>query len=205
MARYTKFTFPISSYQPQALQEGFSEKELRREYSRLRSVARKRLERFAGTEWEDTNVYRYNKGRYKPVAQVTSKTELARLLSDVARFLTAEGGSVSGQKSIRDKAIATWKAKGYDWINTKNYASFARFLEFSREFVGQPYMEKAAELFRRADEQGVDPEQIKANYDWYWKHFDEESMVLPSMPNTRPAPDGRFKKVVYKGGRKRNR
>ena len=49
MARYTKFTFPISSYQPQALQEGFSEKELRREYSRLRSVARKRLERFAGT------------------------------------------------------------------------------------------------------------------------------------------------------------
>lgn len=113
MSRYTKFTFPISAYQPQALQEGYSEKELRREYSRLRSVARKRLERFAGTEWEDTNVYRYNKGRYKPVAQVTSKTELACLLSEVAHFLTAEGGSVSGQKSIREKAIATWKAYSF--------------------------------------------------------------------------------------------
>lgn len=204
MARYTKFSFPISAYQPQALQEGFSEKELRKEYSRLRSVARKRLERFAGSEFADSTVYRYNKGRYIPVADVKSKTELSHLLSDVARFLTAEGGSVSGQRSIRDKAIATWHDKGYDWINTKNYASFARFLEFSREFVGQPYMEKAAELFRRADDQGVDPEQIKANYEWYWKNFDEDSMTLPTMATTRERPNGRFKKVVYKGG-KRNR
>ncbi len=196
MARYTKFSFPISAYQPQALQEGFSEKELRKEYSRLRSVARKRLERFAGSEFADSNVYRYNKGRYIPVADVKSKTELSRLLSDVARFLTAEGGSVSGQRSIRDKAIATWHDKGYDWINTKNYASFARFLEFSREFVGQPYMEKAAELFRRADEQGVDPEQIKANYEWYWKNFDEESATLPELPR---------KKRRQRNGRKRNR
>ncbi len=191
MARYTKFSFPISAYQPQALQEGFSEKELRKEYSRLRSVARKRLERFAGSEFADSNVYRYNKGRYIPVADVKTKTELARLLSDVARFLTAEGGSVSGQRSIRDKAIATWHDKGYDWINTKNYASFARFLEFSREFVGQPYMEKAAELFRRADEQGVDPEQIKANYEWYWKNFDEENTTLPTPPRKRGRQNGR--------------
>jgi hypothetical protein len=200
MARYTKFTFPISSYQPQALQEGFSEKELRREYSRLRSVARKRLERFAGTEWEDTSVYRYNKGRYKPVAQVTSKTELSHLLSDVAKFLSAAGGSVTGQKEIRDKAIATWHDKGYDWINKDNYAAFARFLEFAREFVGQPYLEKTVEMFRRAEDQGVDPEHIKQNFEWYWKNFDEDSLALPSMPTARQKPTG--KKVVYKGGKR---
>lgn len=191
MSRYTKFTFPISAYQPQALQEGYSEKELRREYSRLRSVARKRLERFEGSEFEDYNVYRYNKGKYVPLSQVSNKGELVHLLSDVARFLTAEAGSVTGQRAIRDKAIATWHEKGYTWLNKSNYAAFARFLEFSREFVGQPYMEKAAELFRRADDQGVPVEQIRSNFDWYWKNFDPDSSEMPTPPRKRGRNNGR--------------
>lgn len=191
MSRYTKFTFPISAYQPQALQEGYSEKELRREYSRLRSVARKRLERFQGSEFEDSNVYRYNKGKYVPLSQVSNKGELVHLLSDVARFLTAEAGSVNGQRAIRDKAIATWHEKGYTWLNKSNYAAFARFLEFSREFVGQPYMEKAAELFRRADDQGVSVEQIRSNFEWYWKNFDPDSSEMPTSPRKRGRNNGR--------------
>lgn len=191
MTRYIKFTFPISAYQPQALQEGYSEKELRREYSRLRSVARKRLERFAGSEFVDSNVYRYNKGKYVPLSQVSNKGELVHLLSDVARFLTAEGGSVSGQRALRDKAIATWHENGYTWLNKSNYAAFARFLEFSREFVGQPYMEKAAELFRRADDQGVPVEQIKRNFEWYWENFDSDSSEMPTPPKKRGRNNGR--------------
>lgn len=191
MSRYTKFTFPISAYQPQALQEGYSEKELRREYSRLRSVARKRLERFQGSEFENSNVYLYNKGKYVPLSLVSNKGELVHLLSDVARFLTAEAGSVSGQRAIRDKAIATWQEKGYTWLNKSNYAAFARFLEFSREFVGQPYMEKAAELFRRADDQGVSVEQIKSNFEWYWKNFDPDSSEIPTPPRKRGRNNGR--------------
>lgn len=191
MSRHTKFTFPISAYQPQALQEGYSEKELRREYSRLRSVARKRLERFEGSEFEDSNVYRYNKGKYVPLSQVSNKGELVHLLSDVARFLTAEAGSVTGQRAIRDKAIATWHEKGYGWINKSNYAAFSRFLEFSREFVGQPYMEKAAELFRRADDQGVPVEQIRSNFEWYWKNFDPDSSEMPTPPRKRGRNNGR--------------
>lgn len=191
MARYTKFSFPISAYQPQALQEGYSENELRREYSRLRSVARKRLERFEGSEFEDSNVYRYNKGKYVPLSQVSNKGELVHLLSDVARFLTAEAGSVTGQRAIRDKAIATWHDKGYTWLNKSNYAAFARFLEFSREFVGQPYMEKAAELFRRADDQGVSVEQIKSIFEWYWKNFDPDSSEMPTPPRKRGRNNGR--------------
>lgn len=191
MSRYTKFSFPISAYQPQALQEGYSEKELRREYSRLRSVARKRLERFEGSEFEDSNVYRYNKGKYVPLSQVSNKGELVHLLSDVARFLTAEAGSVTGQRAIRDKAIATWHDKGYTWLNNSNYAAFARFLEFSREFVGQPYLERAAELFRRADDQGVPVVQIKSNFEWYWKNFDPDSSEMPTPPRKRGRNNGR--------------
>ena len=191
MSRYIKFTFPISAYQPQALREGYSEEELRREYSRLRSVARKRLERFQGSDFEDSNVYRYNKGKYVPLSNVSNKGELVHLLSDVARFLTAEAGSVSGQRAIRDKAITTCNEKGYTWINKSNYAAFARFLEFAREFVGQPYMEKVAELFRRADNQGVPVEQIKSYFEWYWKNFDPDSSVMPIAPKKEGRNNGR--------------
>lgn len=192
MARFVKFTFPISAYQPQALSEAYSEKELRKEYSRLRSVAQKRLKNFEGTEWTDTTVYRYNKGRYVTLKNVKNKQELVHLLSDVARFLTAEGGSVSGLKEIRRKALETWHAKpGYDWLNEGNYMAFTRFLEFAREFTGGPYETRAAEIFRAAEQEEVDPETIKQNFDWYWKNFDEDNNKLPDLPKKRGAQNGR--------------
>lgn len=197
MARFVKFTFPISAYQPQALSEAYSEKELRKEYSRLRSVAQKRLKNFEGTEWTDTTVYRYNKGRYVTLKNIKNKQELVHLLSDVARFLTAEAGSVTGLKEIRKKALETWHAKpGYDWLNEGNYMAFTRFLEFAREFKKAPYLDRATEIYKAAEDQGVDPETIKKNFEWYWKNFDEENNKLPEPPK---------KKRGAKNGRKRNR
>ena len=45
MAKYVKFTFPISAYHPDALQNEYTERELRKEYARLRDIAQKRLKR----------------------------------------------------------------------------------------------------------------------------------------------------------------
>lgn len=109
-----------------------TDKELRREYSRLRSIARKRLERFEGTEWTTSQIYKYNKEGFKPLKDIKSDRELRHLLSDVARFVTAERGSVSGLEKERRKAVQTLNERGYEFVNKKNFRKFAEFMDYVR-------------------------------------------------------------------------
>jgi hypothetical protein len=109
-----------------------TDKELRKEYTRLRSIARKRLERFEGTEWTDTQVYKLNAGVYKPLKEIKSDRELRHLFSDVARFVTADTGSVSGLEKQREKGVQTLNERGYDFVNKQNYRQFAEFMEYAR-------------------------------------------------------------------------
>lgn len=112
--------------------KALTDKELRTEYSRLRSIARKRLERFEGTEWTTSQIYKYNKEGFKPLAEIKSDRELRMLLSDVARFVTAERGSVSGLEKERKQAVKTLNERGYTFVNKKNFRKFAEFMEYVR-------------------------------------------------------------------------
>ena len=57
---YRGFSWNISSYYPMALQEGHTEKELRKEYAKLRSVAQKSLKRLGESRYRDSETYRQN-------------------------------------------------------------------------------------------------------------------------------------------------
>lgn len=118
-------------YTPTGAKE-LTDKELRKEYSRLRSIARKRLERFEGTEWTTSQIYQYNKEGFKPLKEIKSDRELRYLLSDVARFITAERGSVSGLEKERRQAVKTLNERGYTFVNKKNFRKFAEFMEYVR-------------------------------------------------------------------------
>lgn len=122
--------FEKDVYTPEGV-GSISDRELRKEYSRLRSIARKRLERMQGTDFEDTQIYKLNVGKYKPIKQLEPR-ELRRLFVDVAKFVMSDRGSLKGLEQERAKIIATMHERGYAWVNEKNYRKFADFLEFSR-------------------------------------------------------------------------
>ena len=100
------------SYMP-AFSTAKPESELRKEYSRLRKIAQKRLARFVGTEWEKSEVFKRNYGKYPLLADIKSPTQLRYELAALARFINAETSSVSGLKRQRAKTIETLKDKGY--------------------------------------------------------------------------------------------
>lgn len=162
--------FPPGDYFPDALRR-YSEKELRKEYSRLRSIARKRLEVFSKSEFRDSAVYQYNKGRYVPLSKVQSSSELRLLLTDVTRFILAESGTVSGQRRIRKKAIQTFKDTWGIKITPEEYNDFLRFLEFVKDAEGFRYdMEAVREIWNNARE-GVSASDIKDLYCEYKAEF----------------------------------
>ena len=78
---------------------------IRREYSRLRDIAQKRLKRLAEAEPE-SYAYRHNVGQYAPARGQTTK-ELAAKLPELARFIAAKTGTVRGIREQRIKAAAT--------------------------------------------------------------------------------------------------
>lgn len=107
------------------------EKQIREEYSRLRSIARKRLDRIRGTEWESSDIYHQNVGKFKPLSQI-SQSELPGYLDAVSRFVLAQRSSIKGLEQYRKASVENLQKQGFSFVNEKNYNEVVRFLEVSR-------------------------------------------------------------------------
>ena len=136
---YRNFKWPISTYYPGALAER-SEKELRQEYSRLRAVAQKSIQRLGKSEFAGGATYRNAVGRFPTTKSIKDKRELTMALVDLTQFVAAKGSSVSGLKAIRAEQVHTWnKVYKYDFVNTDNYDAWVEFLEAEHDAIGFVY------------------------------------------------------------------
>ena len=59
----------------------------RSELRRLQHIANDRLQKFTGTEWEQSDVYKSNKGQYDKNVKKMSREEVDMKLNQVYRFL----------------------------------------------------------------------------------------------------------------------
>ena len=174
-----KLSFPVFEYNPKGLKSK-PEKELRKEYSRLRSIARKRIERMAETEFARTETFKYNVNRFKQLSGISSNVELRHLLVDLTRFLLAEGGSVTGQREIKRRSINKFRESGFDFVNEENYLDWIDFLHYVRDMEGFKYgkdeesvritvKNALKESFKQAIAEGVESDAEKA-YKFYMQN-----------------------------------
>ena len=143
---------------------------VKKEYTRLRDIAMKRLKRFETAGLTNTQAYRKNISHYPKLKNIKSNYELAARLSDLERFITAEAGSVSGQKKIRKKAISTLHEHDYTFVNESDFDDFTDFMEEYREQMldGSGYDSgDAADLYGVVVKQKIDPEKVKKDFE-YW-------------------------------------
>ena len=119
-----------SEYIPAKLNQ-MDESDLRKEYSRLRDIAQKRLKRMEN-EWSWTESYKQNVYAYNKLSAIHDKRTLVHKLSQLSRFVTAVSGSVSGLNRQRDKALATLHSHGYDFVTKENFREFTDFMEWAR-------------------------------------------------------------------------
>lgn len=171
-----------------------TEKQLRAEYSRLRSIARKRLERFEGTEWTTSQVYSYNKDKFKPLSQIKSDRELRMLLSDAARFITSKRGSVSGLEKERKEAIETLKDRGYDFVDKNNFRKFAEFMEYARTAnIGRLIdSERLAEFFDSEIQKNHTPEEMRDAFKSWARNQNKQNKIQ----NKNRKDSNKFRKAL---------
>ena len=135
-------------YYPYRLEQ-MDEGALRKEYTRLRKIANKRLARLQASKYKDTDLAKEYAGGFEILANVT---DLPRELTILARFVASEKSSISGLKRMEKKAISTLHQHGYTFVNAGNVGQFGSFMEemrqagytklYSSEFLANWWSEK---------------------------------------------------------------
>jgi hypothetical protein len=126
--------YPKVFYEASNLRQGsMSRKEMRAEYSRLRSIGIKRLKRFEGTEFETSLTYQRNVDQYPKLSEIR-EVDLPYKLENLSRFISARSGTITGIKQIKQQALNTLRYdKGYTFLNERNFSLWCEFMELYRE------------------------------------------------------------------------
>ena len=139
--RPVKFNLPVEQYTPYALlvklgKEEISEMDLRREYTRLRNIAQKRIVRLRADPLLKRleNVKDAISTGFPTLKEIgRSSTALAGHLAGLRAFLTKEESTVYGARRKFERNVLKAREAVGDFVNDGNYPDFYRFMQFARE------------------------------------------------------------------------
>lgn len=179
-----KLTFDPNWYIPTKIKAEIQENRaaVRKEYTRLRDISQKRLKRLKAAGLDDTQAYLRNYKHYPKLKDIKSDSELAARLSDLARFITAKGSTVSGQKDIMKKSLSTLHDTGYTFVNEGNFRDFGKFMEeYRNQMLDMSYDSgDAAELYGVTIKHQLDPEKVKADFEFWLENLDRAEKLRKS-------------------------
>ena len=124
-------------YTPLALELTWDIKDVRKEYSRLRSIWRKRYERLLKSDYKDINLVKDRPiQRYKQLKDITSDREIYHLLSELATIIASDRTTVTGlKKQEKEQMKHINDVYGTQLKTHEDLLNFGRFMEQLRDFA----------------------------------------------------------------------
>lgn len=124
-------------YTPLALELTWDMKDVRKEYSRLRSIWRKRYERILKSDYKDVNlVIDRPIQRYKQLKDITSDREIYHLLSELATIIASDRTTVTGlKKHEKEQMQHINDVYGTELKTHEDLLNFGSFMEQLRDFA----------------------------------------------------------------------
>lgn len=124
-------------YTPLALELTWDMKDVRKEYSRLRSIWRKRYERLLKSDYKDINLVTDRPiYRYKQLKDITSDREIYHLLSELATIIASDRTTVTGlKKQEKEQMKHLNDVYGTELKTHEDLLNFGRFMEQLRDFA----------------------------------------------------------------------
>ena len=128
---------PKDDYTPLALELTWDKKEVRKEYSRLRSIWRKRYERLLKSDYKDINMVKDRPiQRYKQLKDITSDREIYHLLSELATIIGSDRTTITGlKKQEKEQMKHINDVYGTELKTHEDLLNFGRFMEQLRDFA----------------------------------------------------------------------
>lgn len=124
-------------YTPLAIELTWDMKDVRKEYSRLRSIWRKRYERLLKSDYKDNNLVKDRPiQRYKQLKDITSDREIYHLLSELATIIASDRTTVTGlKKQEKEQMRHINDVYGTELKTHEDLLNFGRFMEQLRDFA----------------------------------------------------------------------
>lgn len=124
-------------YTPLALELTWDMKDVRKEYSRLRSIWRKRYERLLKSDYKDINLVKDRPiQRYKQLKDITSDREIYHLLSELGTIIASDRTTVTGLKKQEKEQMKHINDVYGTKIKThEDLLNFGSFMEKIRDFA----------------------------------------------------------------------
>lgn len=124
-------------YTPLALELTWDMKDVRKEYSRLRSIWRKRYERLLKSDYKDINLVTDRPiQRYKQLKDIKSDREIYHLMSELATIIASDRTTVTGlKKREKEQMQHINDVYGTELKTHEDLLNFGRFMEQIRDFA----------------------------------------------------------------------
>lgn len=124
-------------YTPLSLELTWNMKDVRKEYSRLRSIWRKRYERLLKSDYKDINLITDRPiQRYKQLKDITSDREIYHLLSELATIIASDRTTVTGlKKQEKEQMQHINDVYGTELKTHEDLLNFGCFMEQIRDFA----------------------------------------------------------------------
>lgn len=124
-------------YTPLAIELTWDMKDVRKEYSRLRSIWRKRYERLLKSDYKDINLVTDRPiQRYKQLKDITSDREIYHLLSELATIIASDRTTITGlKKQEKEQMQHINDVYGTELKTHEDLLNFGRFMEQLRDFA----------------------------------------------------------------------
>lgn len=137
--------------------------DLRAEYSRLRSIAQKRISRIKGTEFEQSAIFKENRHGFLTVKQAQAQDVLVDELMSIRRFLLDTTSTLTGARERKAKILNTLNERGYTFVNSQNYWKYAQFMDFADSMLKGTYYSSdfVNDFFEKFESSGATLEQMK--------------------------------------------
>lgn len=172
-------------------------REARAEYSRLRKIAAKRLQRLSAAGYSNMATYQRYANSFSPLPKDLSESRVYKKLNEVAHFLSLKSSTVSGEREKIGSTIERLHELGYDFVDESNIREFGQFMDTIRSYVGgkdQDYSEQAIEVFRQNldAEDPLDPQKLADQFaDWLLGEDEEAPVFDEADQHQEPIPGER--------------
>lgn len=188
---------------PDQLMLSMSTAEMRREYSRMRQAANKRIARFERAGLKNAAAYREHSGGFETLSEVgANPVDIAFALSELEMFMENRKASVSGyRESLRETLEALQgddpSESGYDFLNMGNIAEYIDFQEeLRRQNLDRAYGSAGAnELFEAITKKKIDPREVYKDFA-FWLENRERLEKLPDTAPKRGKPANYYRKML---------
>ena len=191
-------------YTPLSLELTWNEKEVRREYSRLRSIYRKRYERLVKSEYSNINLVKERPiSRYKPIKEIENSRELFHLLSELATIVSSDL-TVSGlKKREKEKIEHLNDVYGVELKTHEDLMNFGKFMEQIRDFANDRIYDSdfAVELY--SDGEKMSNEKLLELYKEFLKTGSRNISKLKSNINKKAKTKRKMQKAKKRKRRRK--